>query len=263
MQRVTTTFIVCILASIASWGCDMGQQEAPIAPPPMVAPPGQPALPAMAPPGAVPGQPVPQPVPQPGVAAPQPVPQPQPGVAAPQPIPQPQPGIAAPQPVPQPQPGVAAPQPVPQPGVVTPQPGVLAPQPGVAAAPAPPGAPPAPTGDALIDKLNVKKSAIAASFTATSAPVKQTLEKKKNQQDYHVQLPGPPYCHTYIAAGNDNVKNIDLSVVSPLGAVEAKDSTQENTAVVQNHCPTTPGAYKLSVNMPESGGEFAVQVFSK
>jgi len=119
-----------------------------------------------------------------------------------------------------------------------------------------------PTGDALTDKLNAKKAEVAAVFTPTSALLKQTLGKNKSQA-YQVQLPGPPFCHTYITVGDDKVKNIDLAIVSPTGTTEASDSTQENVAVIQQHCPTVPGSYKLNVSMPKGKGEFAIQVFSK
>ncbi len=273
MQRIATTFIVTLLAGVALFGCDAitgGAQEAP-PPPQAVAPPAQPMPPAMPQPGTVPGQPMPRPPAQPGMPTPvqpmvQPVPgQPIPGqpVAAPG-LPAPQPGVPTPV---QPVPGQPVPAPAPQPGMPAPAPAVAAPgqpapvAPGVAA-PGQPTPAPAPTGDALTDALNTKKVALAANFTATSALVKATLNKGKSQA-YQVQLPGPPYCHTYIAVTDEKVKNIDLTIASPTNEIQASDSTEENTAAVQNHCPTMPGVYKLSVNMPASSGEFAVQVFSK
>ncbi|MCP4675215.1 MAG: hypothetical protein GY854_06860 [Deltaproteobacteria bacterium] len=254
MQRFSIVLIVAGLAGIVLFGCDMitGGTPQPPPPPPALAPPGQP----------VPLQPG-MPVPQPGVAVPgQPVPVPQPGMPAPvpgQPVAVPQPGMPAPVP--------GLPAPIPQPGMPAPVPGqpVPVPQPGVAApipAPAAPVAPPVATGDALTDKLNAKKFTMASAFSATSALTKQTLAAK-GAQSYQVQLPGPPYCHTYIAVGDNKVANIDISVDSPTGTTDASDNTQENTAIIQNHCPTMPGAYKLTVNMANGSGEFAVQVFSK
>jgi hypothetical protein len=131
-----------------------------------------------------------------------------------------------------------------------------------APAPAAPTAPPPPTGDPLIDKLNVKKTEVAADWTATSSPMKQALEATKAQQ-YSVQLPGPPYCHTFIAAGGDGVTNLDLNLVSPAGTPAASETEVDSTALIQNHCPTMPGSYTFTVAMTGGKGEFAVQVFSK
>jgi hypothetical protein len=123
-------------------------------------------------------------------------------------------------------------------------------------------APPAPTGDALIDRLNANKFQVAPDWIATSALVRLRLDNGKKQA-YQVQLPGPPYCHTYVAVGDDAVQNLDLSIESPTSIPEAKDSAEGNVAVIQNHCPIVAGAYKLTVTMTKGGGEFAIQVFSK
>lgn len=137
----------------------------------------------------------------------------------------------------------------------------VAAQPAAAAVPAQP-TPPTPTGDALVDKLNTKKFEVAPLFVPTSQLLKQSLEKGK-PQPYQVQLPGPPFCHTYLAVTDDKAENIDITLESPAGIQESADGTQESTAVVANHCPQTAGAYKLTVAIPKGAGEFAVQVFSK
>jgi hypothetical protein len=78
-----------------------------------------------------------------------------------------------------------------------------------------------------------------------------------------VQLPGPPFCHTYIAAAGDKIKNVDLVVESPTGVKEAADPDEASIAAITNHCPQVAGAYKLTVAMPKGKGDFAIQVFSK
>jgi len=148
-------------------------------------------------------------------------------------------------------------------------------QPAVPGAPAFPGQPtvavptapaapvaPVPTGDLLTDRMNEVKFQQAADRTATSALVKVTLAAGKSQS-YQVQLPGPPYCHTFVAVGDDKVKNVDLVIESPMAVPEALDSTTDNRAFIANHCPTMPGAYKLTVKMTDGAGEIAIQVFSK
>jgi len=137
----------------------------------------------------------------------------------------------------------------------------VSPAPAVPAATAAPVAP-VPTGDLLTDRMNEVKFAQAADRTATSALVKVTLAAGKSQS-YQVQLPGPPYCHTFIAVGDDKVKNVDLVIESPMAVPEALDSTTDNRAFIANHCPTMPGAYKLTTKMVDGAGEIAVQVFSK
>lgn len=122
--------------------------------------------------------------------------------------------------------------------------------------------PPTPTGDALTDKVNSKKFEVAPAFQATSALLKQVL-KKKTPQIYQVQLAGPPYCQTFVAAAADGVADINLKLEDPAGAVAAKDNVAGNVAVIANYCPTVPGSYKLTVEIPGGEGEFAVQVFSK
>ncbi len=122
--------------------------------------------------------------------------------------------------------------------------------------------PPTPTGDALTDKLNTKKFQLANVFTATSGMVRAQLKKGKSQ-GYQVQLPGPPYCHSFIAVAEDKVANLDMNLQSPAGTVEAQDTTQESAATILNHCPAIPGLYKVEVAMPAHAGEFAIQAFSK
>ena len=142
--------------------------------------------------------------------------------------------------------------------------------PGQPTAPPAPGQPvaqpaaPPPTGDALIDKLNATKTAQAPTKTGTSSLLRQELAAGKTQS-YHVQLPGPPFCHAFIAVGNEQVTNLDVSLEGPTstGTPEAQDDTQESTAVIPNHCPATHGQYKLNVKLSGGAGEFAVQVFSE
>jgi hypothetical protein len=143
--------------------------------------------------------------------------------------------------------------------------------PGVAAVPGlpvaaaiPVAAPiaPTPTGDLLTDRLNEVKFQQAADKTATSALAKVALATAKSQS-YQVQLPGPPYCHAFVAVGDDAVKNVDLVIESPTAVPEAMDSTADNRAFIANHCPTIAGSYKLIVKMADGQGEVAVQVFSK
>jgi hypothetical protein len=133
-----------------------------------------------------------------------------------------------------------------------------------AAVPTAPVAPvaPTPTGDLLTDRMNEVKFAQAADRTATSALVKVTLAAGKAQA-YQVQLPGPPYCHTFVAVGDDNVKNVDLVIESPMAVPEALDSSTDNKAFIANHCPTVAGLYKLTAKMTDGTGEVAIQVFSK
>ncbi len=253
-------FAFVVIIAVGLFGCDKipglgGDQQAPPPPAPAAVQP-------------IPGQPMPgQPVPgQPVPGQPMPV-QPVPGQPVPvQPVPgQPMPG----QPMPvQPVPGQPVPvQPVPgQPTPVQPLPGQAMPGqpvPGQPAVPvAQPVAPPTPTGDKIVDRLNTKKFQVAADWIATSALLRQRLDQKKRQA-YQVQLPGPPYCHTYVLAGEDGIKDLDVTVESPTGTTEAKDTSQENVVALQNHCPTTPGSYKLNVTMTKGNGEFAIQVYSK
>jgi hypothetical protein len=242
MRKVATSLVVIIaLYGLMIMGCDKilgGGGEAPVQQAPVATAPVQPTVPGQqqavaGQPTAVPGQPAAVPG-QPAAVPGQPT------------------AVAG-------QPTAVAGQPVAVPG----QTGTPAATgvPAAAASPAP-ATPPTPTGDALTDKLNTKKFEVSAEAQPTSTLLKQTLKKNK-PQSYEVQLPGPPYCQTFVAAAGDNVKNIDIKLESPTGAQEASDATQENVAVIANHCPTVPGAYKLTVNMPKNDGEFAVQVFSK
>jgi len=121
---------------------------------------------------------------------------------------------------------------------------------------------PTPTGDLLTDRLNEVKFQQGADKTATSALTKVALAATKSQS-YQVQLPGPPYCHTIVAVGDDAVKNVDIMLESPLAVPETMDATIDNRAFIANHCPTIAGAYKLTVKMTDGQGEVAVQVFSK
>ena len=213
MRTFAITVVIVNVAFICILGCDKitgGENKAP-PPAPAVAPPQQPATPQPA--AAAPGQPAHQPVP---------------GQPAPTPLAPPSQPAAAPVPG---QPTVA-----PVPG----QPTAAAP-----GQPAAPPTPPTPTGDALRDKLNAKKFEVAPELIATSALLKQEL-KKGEPQPYQVTLPGPPFCHTYVVAADDKVKNIDLTIESPAGVKEAADETVESTATVTNHffwcgwAPPTP-----------------------
>jgi len=132
----------------------------------------------------------------------------------------------------------------------------------VAAAPVAVPAQPALAGDPIASKMAASKAAGAADKTATSSLMRALLNKNK-ETAYNVQLPGAPYCHTFIAVGNDSVANVDLSLTSPTAIVVAADATKESTALISNYCPTTPGLYTLKVKMSDGSGEFGVQVFSK
>jgi hypothetical protein len=132
--------------------------------------------------------------------------------------------------------------------------------PGAVPAAAP--VPPAPTGDALTDSLNLRKFHSAPDWQPTSALSKGRLETGANQT-YQVQLPGPPYCHTYLAVADAGIGNLDLSITNAAGAVETQDATVESSALVQNHCPAMAGMYTVTVKASQGAGEFAVQVFSK
>lgn len=144
-----------------------------------------------------------------------------------------------------------------QPGMMPAQPGVM---PGAVPTAAP--VPPAPTGDALTDSLNLRKFHSAPDWQPTSALSKGRLETGANQT-YQVQLPGPPYCHTYLAVADAGIGNLDLSVTNAAGAVETQDATVESSALVQKHCPAMAGMYTVTITASQGAGEFAVQVFSK
>jgi hypothetical protein len=114
--------------------------------------------------------------------------------------------------------------------------------------------------------MNMAKATNTTELTATSMMERVEL-KKGNTQSYEVQLPGPPYCHSYLAIGDDNVKEIEINIESPTGAKETKsekdDDAEDNLAIITNHCPTIAGLYKLNAKLVKGKGEIAVQVFSK
>ncbi len=263
---MTARFFVILIAAGAMalmiCGCDLitGGSEPPGPIPTAI--PGMPGQPVAIP---VPGQPVAIPVPGQPVAIPvpgQPVAIPVPG----QPVAIPVPG----QPVAVPPPGQLVPIPVPGQPVAAPVPGqpVAPPVPGQPVAPpvATPPAPVVPTGDLLTDRMNEAKAANAVELTATSMLEKVELKKGKTQS-YEVQLPGPPYCHSYLAVGDDNVKEIKIDIESPAGVKETTsekdDNAEDNLAIIANHCPTMAGLYKLNTKLVKGKGEIAVQVFSK
>ena len=262
---MTTKLFVMLVATgalvLIICGCDMITGGSAPPPPNPTAIPGIPGQPGAYP---VPGQPVAAPVPGQPVAAPipgQPVPVPVPGQLVPVPVPGQLVPVPVPgQPVPVPVPGQLVPVPVPGQPVAAPIPGQpLAPP--VATPPAP-----IPTGDLLTDRMNTAKATNATELTATSMMERVEL-KKGNTQSYEVQLPGPPYCHSYLAIGDDNVKEIEINIESPTGAKETKsekdDDAEDNLAIITNHCPTIAGMYKLNAKLVNGKGEIAVQVFSK
>ncbi len=256
---MTARFFVILVAvgalALMICGCDMitgGDAPPPPIPGAIPGMPGQPgAFPGMpGQPGAIPGMPgQPVAVPVPGQLVPVPVPG--------QPVAIPVPG----QPVVPPIPGQPVAPPVPGQPVAPPVPG----QP-VAPPVAPLPAPVIPTGDLLTDRMNEAKAANAVDLTATSMLEKVELKRGKTQS-YEIQLPGPPYCHSYLAVGDDNVKEIEIDIESPTGAKETKsereDDAEDNLAIVANHCPTIAGLYKLNAKLVKGKGEIAVQVFSK
>ena len=138
-------------------------------------------------------------------------------------------------------------------------------QPVATAVPETPPQPPTPTGDTLTDMMNQLKFEKAQDWVSTSSLMKGELKKGKSA-GYTVSLPGPPYCHTIIAVSEEsNIKDISLKLESPAGVEEAKDDTEEETALIVNHCPATAQIepYKLFVTADGGNGEFAVQIFSK
>jgi hypothetical protein len=240
IRRISLIVVIGALGLLL-FACDMLGGDPQVPPVPV---PGAPGVPGVAPP--VPGQPAIPGAPVPGQPALPPVPG--------QPVVPPVPGVPVP-PVPgQPAvPGAPVP-PVPgQPAV----PGAPVPPP-VAAAPTPP----TPTGDELTDALNKFKFEKAQDKKETSMLLTPQSITKGKEQAYEVMLPGTPYCHSFIAVGEEKIKNIDLKLESPEGAVVGKDATIENKALL-DYCATTPGTYKLTVAMPGEAGDFAIQVFSK
>ncbi|MDD5306315.1 MAG: hypothetical protein PHU25_03235 [Deltaproteobacteria bacterium] len=242
-MNLITMLVACAFVGLAAVACENSPVQIPGFSQSAPAP-AQPLPPALPAPSAVPQVPAMPP------AAP-PVPQP---IPAPLPIPAPVPATP-PVPVPAPIPGAAA-APAPAPAPVVP----------VATAPVAPtvAPPPAPTGDELVDLMNATQQKVAADRIPTGGTTLTRMELKKGKkQAYDVQLPGPPFCHTYVAVGGKGVENLDLSIASPTGAIEGSDGTEDATPVIANHCPIAPGNYRLTVTMTKGSGEFAIQVFSK
>ncbi len=141
-------------------------------------------------------------------------------------------------------------------------------QPVAAPTPVPAPTPPMPTGDMLTDRLNTAQFNRAADWKATSA-MERVPVTKGEKRGYEVVLPGPPFCHTYIAVAEDGIEEFAVTVESPMATPEAsaawpptpEDTT--HTAVIAGHCPTMPGTYKVFFENKKGTGTFALQVFSK
>jgi hypothetical protein len=171
---------------------------------------------------------------------------------------------------PQPQQGIPGypAMPVQQPGVLPApaMPAAVAP----VAAPEPPPAPtpPMPTGDALTDRLNTAQFNRAQDWKATSG-MERVPVAKGEKRGYEVVLPGPPFCHTYIAVAEDGIEEFGVTVESPAAVPEGNalwpsapgDTTR--TAIIAEHCPSMPGTYKVFFENRKGAGSFALQVFSK
>ncbi|HUT79161.1 MAG TPA: hypothetical protein VM285_15795, partial [Polyangia bacterium] len=134
--------------------------------------------------------------------------------------------------------------------------------------PAPAPTPPMPTGDMLTDRLNTVQFNRAVDWKATSA-MERIPSSKGEKRGYEIVLPGPPFCHTYIAVAEDGIEEFAVTVESPMATPEGSaawppapgDTT--HSAVIADHCPTMPGTYKVFFENRKGAGSFALQVFSK
>lgn len=145
---------------------------------------------------------------------------------------------------------------------------VAAAQPVAAPEPPPAPTPPMPTGDSLTDRLNTAQFNRAQDWRATSSMERLPVAKGE-KRGYEVTLPGPPFCHTLIAAAEDGIEEFAISAEAPMGTTAGPatwpsfpgDTTR--SAVIADLCPAMPGTYKVFFENKKGAGSFALQVFSK
>jgi hypothetical protein len=116
--------------------------------------------------------------------------------------------------------------------------------------------------------MNTAQFNRAQGCKATSA-LERVPVTNGEKKGYEVVLPGPPFCHTYIAVAEDGITEFAVTVESPAATPEgtaAWPSVQGDTthmAVIAGHCPTAGGTYKVFFENRKGAGSFALQVFSK
>jgi len=80
---------------------------------------------------------------------------------------------------------------------------------------------------------------------------------------FEVELKGG-LCYTMLAVGVPSVKDLEVTLFSPLGEEVARSTTTGSKVVVHTSpCPKWSGTYKLKVKMFSGYGAFGAQVFGK
>ncbi|MFK7985898.1 MAG: hypothetical protein AB8I08_07680 [Sandaracinaceae bacterium] len=68
-------------------------------------------------------------------------------------------------------------------------------------------------------------------------------------------------CHTFVAFGDDGVRNLDVVVLDDTGTEVASDRTTDAQAAAQ-FCPQVDGEYQVGVRMTEGNGGYVVTSYS-
>lgn len=117
-------------------------------------------------------------------------------------------------------------------------------------------------GGTALERLAARAAVHAASAQAVTAPMRE--QAAAGQRVTRPVTLAPGRCYRILAASEDGVQDLDLSVLAPTGAELARDSTDDGVptiGVLQPFCPAQAGTYQLLATVERGGGSFAMQVF--
>lgn len=94
--------------------------------------------------------------------------------------------------------------------------------------------------------------------------VRRTGSLRRGEIEDHLMVLVGTHCYAFIAAGDDDVRDIDLILVDPDGTPVMHDTDQGREATLgvrEQICPERPGSYEIRVRMFAGGGEYALQAY--
>lgn len=93
---------------------------------------------------------------------------------------------------------------------------------------------------------------------------RRTGSLRRGEIEDHLMILVGTHCYAFIAAGDNDVRDIDLILIDPDGAPIMHDTDQGREATLgvrEQICPERPGSYEIRVRMFAGGGSYALQAY--
>lgn len=93
---------------------------------------------------------------------------------------------------------------------------------------------------------------------------RRTGTLRRGEIEDHLMVLVGTHCYAFIAAGDSDVRDIDILLVDPNGTPVMHDTDQGREATLgvrERICPQRPGSYEVRVRMFTGGGDYALQAY--